>query len=340
MTFKRTLPVLLISCAAILIAVASLDQTEQKELSYYKSEGKIFGTIYHITYQHSEPIDKEIAEQLRRFDHSLSMFNPHSTLSLINQGKITQTDDSLFIHLFEVAQRISKQTNGAFDMTVAPLVNSYGFGFTNEADVTTQMIDSILTFVGYEKIRLDKQHRIHREDDRITLDASAIAKGYGVDIIADLLIKKGITNFLVEIGGEISCRGVNHQQQKWRVGINKPIEDSLQINQELQEVIHISNKAMATSGNYRRFYRKGGKKYAHTINPKTGLPVEHNLLSATVIANTCMEADALATAFMVMGAEAAMTFLNGRSDIEGYLIVSNGADGYQILTSKGMGAYR
>ena len=162
------------------------------------------------------------------------------------------------------------------------------------------MIDSLLQITDYEKVKLENG-RVIKQDPRIMLSCSAVAKGYSVDVIAQLLDRKGIKNYMVDIGGEVVVKGVNPKNNLWRIGINKPIDDSLSVRQDLQTVLDLTDLGMATSGNYRNFYYKDGKKYAHTIDPRTGYPVQHNILSATVIAEDCMTADALATAFMVMG---------------------------------------
>ena len=187
---------------------------------------------------------------------------------------------------------------------------------------TKAKIDSIKTLVGYEKVALEKG-RIIKQNPKIMLDCSAIAKGYGSDIVARFLKKKGISNFMVEIGGEIVVNGVSEKQVPWHIGINKPTDDSTNTSQEIQDVLDITDIAMATSGNYRNFYYKNGKKYAHTIDPKTGYPVQHNILSATVLAKNCATADAYATSFMVMGMEGAKQILKKHPDLCAYLIYAD-----------------
>jgi len=180
-------------------------------------------------------------------------------------------------------------------------------------------VDSLKAIVGMDKVRM-KGRTVIKSDARVMLDCSAIAKGYASDVIARLLKDKEVRNFMVEIGGEVVTKGVNERRENWRIGINRPEEDSLGTDHELQTVLHISDKAMATSGNYRNFYYRDGKKYAHTIDPVTGLPVEHSLLSATVVARTCAIADAYATAFMVMGIDKAKQLLARHADLQAYLI--------------------
>ena len=232
------------------------------------------------------------------------------------------TADSLLTDVFMLAKSISEETDGAFDITVAPLVNAWGFGFDSSTNVSRETIDSLRRFVGFDKIAL-KDGKIVKQDSRTMLDCSAIAKGYGVDHVARLLDSKGVENYMIDIGGELVLKGNNPKMNVWRIGINKPIDDSLSVNQELQTVIEITNAGLATSGNYRNFYYKDGKKYAHTINPRTGYPVQHNILSATVLAKNCATADAYATSFMVMGMKGAKQILKKHPDLCAYLIYAD-----------------
>jgi thiamine biosynthesis lipoprotein len=232
---------------------------------------------------------------------------------------------------------VNADTKGAFDVTVAPLVNAWGFGFKGkktgaEADSTSslptaQQVDSLLKIVGMDMLTYDAEHNlIHKKDRRTMLDFSAIAKGYGCDVVARLLKSKGINNYMVEIGGEVVVSGHNDKDQLWHIGINKPVDDSTYMENELQTVLSITDHAMATSGNYRNFYYQNGKKYAHTIDPHTGRPVSHSLLSATVIAPSCAVADAYATAFMVMGEERARQLLEKHRELRA-LFICAGDDG-------------
>ena len=199
-------------------------------------------------------------------------------------------------------------------------------------------IDSILQFVGHKKVEL-REHRIYKQDNHLMLDCSAVAKGYGVDKVAELLEKKGIGDFMVEIGGEVAVKGKNDKGNPWNIGISKPKEGSTEGNEELQAILQISDKALATSGNYRNFYYQGGKKYAHTIDPKSGYPVQHSILSSSVIANDCATADAFATAFMVMGLDKAKAYLNKDKSIEAYFIYADEKGKFQIWHTPGFGKY-
>lgn len=294
---------------------------QQRLAPYQKDTGLIFGTVYNIIYQYDNNLKQDIEAELKRVDFSLSPFNKQSIISKINRNENVKTD-KMFTDVFILAQSISKETDGAFDITVAPLVNAWGFGFKNGTKPTPHAIDSLKQIVGYEKTSLINR-TVRKKDSRMMLDCSAIAKGYACDVIASFLRKKGIENFMVEIGGEIVTQGINSERLPWKIGVTKPVDDTLDTKQELQTVLNVTNKAMATSGNYRNFYYKNGKKYAHTIDPKTGLPVQHNILSATVLADNCATADAYATAFMVMGLDKAKTVLEKHPELMVYFIYSD-----------------
>ncbi|MCD6347672.1 MAG: FAD:protein FMN transferase, partial [Bacteroidales bacterium] len=288
---------------------------------YHFIEGPIFGTSYHITYEYaaSKSLEKGILRTLKEFNSSLSTYDPESIISRFNQNDPNVRADDYFTDCFNCAWEISSSTDGAFDMTVAPLVNIYGFGFTSRDSVYPELIDSLLEIVGYQKVSLVRG-RLVKDDPRIMLDASAIAKGFGVDVVAVYLESKGVINYLVEIGGELRCSGFNPRDSVWRVGVDKPLENLPE--REIEAVLNITDQSMATSGNYRQFYVEGGVKYSHTIDPSTGRPVRHSLLSASVIAPDCMTADAYATAFMVMGLEKAQKFVANHNDLEAYFIYS------------------
>ena len=305
----------------LLIVGTVLILRQQRDIPYQKSSDKVFGTFYHAVYQCDSDLTASINAELAKVDESLSPFNPHSIITAVNQNQNVRLND-MFLNVFQLAMSISKETDGAFDITVAPLVNAWGFGFKNGIEPSKAQVDSLMQIIGYQKITLQKGY-IHKADDRMMLDCSAIAKGYGTDVVANLLRKKGVKNFMIEIGGEIVTSGLNPEQKPWRVGISKPVDDPQGAGQEVQSIVSITDKAMATSGNYRNFYYKGGKKYAHTIDPKTGYPVQHSILSATVFASTCAVADAYATSFMVMGVEKAQQVLERHPELMAYLIYSD-----------------
>ena len=309
----------------------------KKQPPYRTNEGLVFGTVYKITYQHADDLHPDIKEALAEVDNALSPYNPNSIITRINHNRDTILN-AHFTHVFHLAQQVSAETEGAFDITVAPLVNAWGFGFKNSTSIAPNVIDSICQFVGYRKIK-EENGKIVKNDERTMLDCSAIAKGYGVDVVAQVLEKKGVQHYMVDVGGEVVLKGKNPRMKTWRIGINKPVEDSLSINQELQTILEISNIGMATSGNYRKFYYKDGKRYAHTIDPRIGTPVQHSILSATVIAKDCTTADAYATAFMVMGLDKAMEFCKAHPELDAYFICDGEGESYEIHHTPGMEKY-
>ncbi|MBR4388436.1 MAG: FAD:protein FMN transferase [Prevotella sp.] len=299
---------------------------------YHHNHGMVFGTLYNITYQHESDIQPEIDSVLHQVDYSLSPFNPESVISHINSNSDMKTD-TMFRDVFELSMRVSEVTNGAFDITVAPLVNAWGFGFKNGTMPNSHAVDSLLQLVGYRKVHLSPRGEVSKSDPRIMLDCSAVAKGYGCDVVARLLRSHGIDNYMIEIGGEVVVRGQNERHQSWRIGVSKPVDDSLRVNTEQQAILSITDRALATSGNYRNFYYKDGQKYAHTIDPHTGYPVSHSLLSATVLARDCATADAYATAFMVLGADRAKQLLSTHDELQAYLISAAPDGSYEIWYS-------
>ena len=318
---------------AIIAALLLLFLPDAPQKKYYHNQGRIFGTYYNIRYEASEDLHKWVQARFQQVNNSLNMFNPTSTISRINNNDTAHLN-LFFITMFNEAQAISQLSNGAFDITVAPMVNAWGFGTNNQGprpkseDIN---IDSLKDFVGYTKVRLIDT-TFYKDDPRITLDASAIAKGFACDIVADILRYMGCKNLLVDIGGEVVVQGVNDKGQPWRVGISKPKNDASGMEDELQEIVASSNLCMATSGNYLQYYYAGQQRRSHTIDPRTGYPVEHSLLSATVTASTCMRADALATACMVLGEKEALNMIECIPDAACYLIVAQ-ADSLQVITS-------
>lgn len=318
----------------LLIVGTVLIIRQQRTMPYQHNEGFIFGTVYHVTYQCDRDLQSGIVAEMNKVDDALSTFNKQSVISRVNRNE-TVTLNDMFTDVFTLAQTISHETDGSFDITVAPLVNEWGFGFKQGVEPTTHAIDSLRALVGYNKVALRNGH-IVKDDPRIMLDCSAIAKGYGVDVVASYLKSQGVSNFMVEIGGEVVTCGINEQRLPWKIGVTKPTDDSTQTNRELQAVLNVTDKAMATSGNYRNFYYKGGRKYAHTIDPKTGYPVQHSILSATVVADRCAVADAYATSFMVMGLEGARKILQNHPELMAYLIYADEKGNNQVWYSPSM----
>ena len=288
------------------------------------AQGGIFGTTYHVKYESPQPLDAEILAELQRVDASLSVFNPQSVISQINDGRRERVDAMLY-EVLQKARQVSEATGGAFDITVMPLVNAWGFGFKHgKLPVPDREVDSLRALVGYLRLELTSDSVLHKEDARISIDCGAIAKGYGVDRVARLLRDRGVRNFMVEIGGEVVTKGRNPQTARpWQIGVSRP-DETLQGEGEVQTVLSLENAALATSGNYHNFYIRDGRKYAHTIDPRTGRPVQHSLLSATVMAHDCATADAYATAFMVMGLDSAMMVARRTKGLKAYSIHADG----------------
>lgn len=320
---------LVIASAAVIIS--------RNNTRYIYNEGNVFGTYYHITYSYNRDLQAEIDKRLAMVDASLSPFNKRSIITAVNENRDVRVD-SMFSHVFNMAQTVSEATNGAFDITVAPLVNAWGFGFAKKDSVTSSAILNLLKTVGYRKVSLSDGGRVIKQNPETKLDCSAIAKGYGCDVVAALFNELGIKDYLVEIGGEIAAKGKNSKNALWSIGINRPVDDSTQVNNEIEAVVELSDCGMATSGNYRRFYYRNGKRYAHTIDPRSGYPVQHTLLSSTVIARDCATADAYATAFMVLGVDSAKEVLRNHKELEAYFIYSDEKGGYGVWMSPQLAA--
>ena len=256
---------------------------------------------------------------------SLSNYEPTSIISQVNQSNNVEVDD-LFKEMFYKAKEVTEQSDGAFDITLGPIINAYGFGYEEiETEIDSILIDSLLEFVGMNKVRIENNILI-KDDVRIKISGNAIAQGQAVDIVSAYIETKGIKNYMVEIGGELKVKGLKYGK-KWIIGIDKPIEGNDVAGQELQTILALTDKAMATSGNYRKFYIKDGKKYSHSINPKTGYPSYQNILSATVLAEDCMSADAYATACMVSGLEKSIKIIESDPALDAYFVYSDAETG-------------
>jgi len=299
-------------------------------------EGETQGTSYHITYYDSSQRDLQgdIEEILADFDYSVSTYNPYSLVSRVNRNDTTVKVDAYFIACFNKAKEIWKNTEGAFDPTVYPLVNAWGFGPGKKQLIEKVVIDSILVFVGFEKVEL-VGNKIVKKDPRLGLDFNAFAQGYSVDVIAQFLLSKGIKNFVVEIGGEVYASGKMDNNGCWLVGIEEPT-DNQETNNELYLIVELENRALATSGNYRKYIIENGVKYAHHIDPKTGYPAKNNLLSASILATECISSDANATGVLVMGLEKSMTFLAAHPELQAYLIYSDENGNYKVYQTPGI----
>jgi thiamine biosynthesis lipoprotein len=267
-------------------------------------------------------------------DASLSVYNRESVISKINRNEPVDLD-TLFINVFNRGKEVYTLTGGTFDMAAAPFFDLWGFGFKNREEVTQEKIDSIATFAGMDKIWL-LDSKVEKVDPRVSLNGNAIAKGYCSDVIASRLKTAGVHNFLVEVGGEIYCEGINPQGRAWSIAVDRPEYGNIFPGNDMQAILSLSGRGLATSGNYRSYFEENGQKFGHTINPSTGRPVQHSLLSATVIASDCMSADAFATAFMVMGLERTKQFLESHPELDAYLIYSDSSGAFQSFATQGV----
>ena len=297
--------------------------------------GETQGTYYRLTYFADDTVvsQRELEVLLQEFDNSVSVYNPTSLVSRVNNGDTTVKVDDYFIQTWNVSQDVSVKTNGAFDITVGPLVEAWGFSFREKTPLASIHIDSLRSLVDYSKITL-LDGKIHKENSNMHIDFNAVAQGVSVDVVSDLLTSKGVKSYLVDIGGEVLAKGYKPGRQPWRVGIEKP-NDNAAYGEEMQAIVALSNKSLATSGSYRKFYMENGVRYSHTINPKTGYPVTHTLLSVTVITDVCGYADAWATAMMVLGPEEAQKLTISLPDVEALLIYTGEDGNITTWASKG-----
>ncbi len=333
----------LFGLAALTLVAVSCVPTENKQevtVEPARIQGEAQGSTYSIVYfpDGDSLVKTDIDSILTDIDFSLSAWEPSSLINALNQADSTEIvfDDyhGYFTDMVKYSREVYTATDGVFDPTIAPLVNAWGFGFSGKESMNQQKVDSLLQWVGftYENIRLsrfddrnslDPKRVLVKKNRNIQFDFNSIAQGYSVDVLAKYLEVKNVSNYLIEVGGEMLAKGAKPNGDLWKVGIDKPIEDAAE--RELTATIELKNEAIATSGNYRKFYVEDGVKYSHTLDPKTGYPVRHNLLSATVIADKCWKADAFATAFMAMGVERTQQFLQKNPEIklEVYLIFDN-----------------
>lgn len=345
------------ACSILLAACGSGDSSSttsrpQIDLTKRSIEGEAQGTTYHIHYfGGTDPgILKEAVDSiLLDIDNSLSTWNQSSLITELNAADSGQTpfDDhfNYFTETFKHAREVYQKTGGVFDPTVGPLVNAWGFGFKNRKQMDASRVDSLMPVIGFtfENMRLSRTAEsnkgmpgrvLYKRLPGMALDFNAIAQGYSVDVLGTYLRAQQISSFMVELGGEVLVAGTKADGSPWRIGIDKPEEGATE--RTLQATLELTDEAVATSGNYRKFYVVDGQKYAHTIDPKTGFPVKHGLLSATVVAETCWKADAYATAFMVMGTERSLAFLEeGQEKLEAYLIYSEGEE-VKTFTTAGL----
>ncbi|QHT68544.1 FAD:protein FMN transferase [Rhodocytophaga rosea] len=304
--------------------------------------GPTMGSTYAIKYVTSPgkavKYQTAVDSILEAFNQSLSTYRPDSEISQFNKGHAVAFKLPYFYPVLKKTQEVYKVSGGAFDPTVGPLVNAWGFGTGKERKAPTQArIDSLLQYVGFDSISFDEQS-VRKVKEGMYLDFNAIAPGYAADVLGNFLESKGITNYMIEVGGEVLCKGKNAEDKYWTIGINNP-EYEQKGGDVLQAIVQLNNRALATSGNYRNYYEQDGKKYAHTINPKTGYPVQHSLLSVTVFAKDCISADAYATVFMVIGQEKALELLKTHKDLDAFFVTAGTNGKLQTYTSEGIKPY-
>ncbi len=303
-----------------LILLASCNKQEKSVL--VKFGGETQGTYYAITYFAGDSINLQssVDSLLHRFDSTASTYKPNSIISRFNINDTSVVADEMFTIIFRKAMEISENTNGAFDITVGPLVKAWGFGLSNRMKMDQRIVDSLLPFVSYKKVRLENG-KLYKADPRIRIDYNAIAQGYAVDVVAAFFDSKGIESYLIDIGGEVLGRGTKPGGEKWNVAIEMPTLNA-DDERSIQAVISLQDMAISTSGSYRKFYEEDGIRYSHTIDPSNGYPVKHSLLSVSVLSGDCMTSDAYATALMVMGLDKGKKFLADHPGMEAYLIYS------------------
>lgn len=310
-------------------------------------DGYAQGTTFHIVYDSvAGNLNEKIDSIFRVIDASMSLYDSSSLICKFNKSESGLMVDEHFYQVFSLSKNIHQITDGAFNPAVYPLVKLWGFGPNrfHEDSVKNKdsKADSLLQFTHFEDIEFDSsksnpsqnQYFIAKKKRKNMLDFNGIAQGYTVDVISELFENKGIANYMIEVGGEVKAKGINVQGKTWRIGIDKPVEET--DKRVLQAIVNLENLALATSGSYRKFYIKDGKRYSHTIDPFTGKPVKHNLLSVSVFTSSCARADGLATAFMAMGSQKAVDFIRKNTDVQIYMISSGAANDYQIYMSPGM----
>ncbi|PTX44215.1 thiamine biosynthesis lipoprotein [Christiangramia gaetbulicola] len=323
----------------LLFTLTLISCTQSTEVSSHEYTGEALGTTYMVRYFSNNELqfEKSLDSIMDEINSSMSTYITKSDISRINRGDTTVKVDENFEAVFNASNKIYKETDGFFDPTVGVLVNAYGFGPGKPLNkLEPETLDSLRNLVGFDKVRLTDDNKIRKEDPAVYLDFNAIAKGYTIDVIGEYLESNNIENYLIELGGELRARGKNLENDaEWVVGIDDPNQQ--EGNRKLQAKVKLSNAAMATSGNYRKFRVDSitGQKYVHTINPKTGKAERSNLLSASVIAENCMLADGYATAFMALGLERTQEVLNELKGVEVYIMYSSEDGEMEVFQSTG-----
>lgn len=322
--------------SSVLFFMTSCKNVSQ-EPRFVNFRGVVFGTYYSISYYcpRGEVYQESIDSLFREFNSSLSAYDPHSLLSRINRNE-TDTADAFFLPVLQRSLEIAQKTGGAFDPTVSPLVNAWGFGPGKPLTMTPARMDSLRRIVGHEKVSVEGS-RVVKQIPQIQFDFNAIAKGYASDLAGEFLQARGVTAYMVELGGDLVARGRKPDGSGWRIGLEKPAPD-MQAPQEWMYLVEVIDQGVATSGSTRKYIEEDGRRYSHTIDPHTGRPVKHNLLSVTVFAPDCMSADAFATAFMVMGLDASRDLVQQHQDLEAFFIWAENEDQFGTYATPGINA--
>jgi len=307
-----------------------------KPLVYKHLSGAAQGTTYHITYENEigNDLGNQIDSILKAFDLTFSEYIPNSIISRINNNDSTVEINDMFVEVFNKSKEVYNESAGAFDITVAPLVAAWGFGPVKKERATRSQIDSLMKFVGMNKIRISGK-KLVKDLPGITIDMNGIAQGYSVDIVSHFFDSKGLKNYIVEIGGEVRAKGKNDKDKIWRVGVDKPSYNDSP-GENLQVILSLDNKAMTTSGNYRNYFEENGIKYSHIIDPHTGNPIKNRLLSVTIVAADALTADGYDTPCMVLGLEGTRQLLKKHPELDAYLIYNDEKGNYQVEYTKGI----
>ncbi len=309
-----------------MMILTSCNAPERKQYT-----GVTQGSYYSVIYYDERDFSDEIDSILKDVENSVSLWQENSIIRKVNENKDVIVD-KIFIDNFNWAVKAAEFSDGLFDATIAPLVSAWGFHYKKEIALTDKMIDSILELVDYRKIRI-KEGRVIKDNENMSLDFNAVAQGYTADIIGEYLYSQGINNYLVDIGGEITAKGIKPGGETWKIGIEKPAPDK-NAERVIQMKIELKDKAVVTSGSYRKYIEKDNVRYSHSIDPRTGLPVEHNLLSATIIADNAAWADCLASICMIAGMEKASELLKNE-DVEALFIYLDDENQLQTFQTEG-----
>ncbi|MCQ2226933.1 MAG: FAD:protein FMN transferase [Bacteroidales bacterium] len=333
------IPLVLLVCS--LSFVSCRKNGESGEMRYIKETGFVFGTTYHITYRYDRSLESEMLERLRAYDNSLSTYNKNSVISKINRNEDVELD-SFFVTVYNKAKEFYELSGHRFDITIKPLSRLWKFGGDTPDTISVELYDEILAkvdsvreFIGFDKTRIEN-NRLVKDDERICLEAAALAEGYGIDVAASVFDDYGVSDYMVEIGGEMHIKGLNPNGRKWRVSIDRPDDKSNELTRTSQTLINVTNCAISTSGSYRQFYRTAdGRRLQHTIDPRVGRPVEHGMLSVTIVGPNTMTTDAISTSCMVIGPDSAMQFVESFEDVEAYMIYEDETGNRKELFSDG-----